>query len=109
MNGPKQILRDSLSSAKLQSTSVYQLRRLLKGGEKNCIKYVEVKFSYTEQLDVLLELFVNLASRVCRPDSQPAGVNMRKHMNINEDADEKGATVLSELFWINEGLKQDLN
>lgn len=65
------------------------------GLEENGIKNVELKFSYTEQLDVLLELLMNLDGSVC---GQPPGVNMRKHMNINENADEKGATVLSELF-----------
>lgn len=33
----------------------------------------------------------------------------KKHMNINEDADEKRGTTLRTLFWINEGLEQGLN
>lgn len=47
--------------------------------------------------------------RACDVFGRPPDVNTRKHMNINEESDEKGATVLSELFRINEVLKQALN
>lgn len=64
-------------------------------------------WSSLEQGNVLSVEFTK--RQACGVSERPPGVNMKKHMNINEDADEKRGTVLRKLFWINEALEQGLN
>lgn len=60
-----------------------------------CLKSTHLKFSWARQRRLPAEFMMR---RACGVSGRPPGVNTRKHMNINEDADEKGGTVLSKTF-----------